>query len=62
MHLGQPVQTTELSLDGGNKRVSSMGRAGWEQSTAVWGDRGGEGMLEDARIPADQWLMLPAAI
>lgn len=23
---------------------------------------GGEEMLEDARIPADQWLMLPAAI
>lgn len=61
-HLGQPVQTTELTLDGGNKRVRSMGRAGWEQSTAIWGDRGGEEMLEDARIPADRWLMLPAAI
>jgi len=52
----------ELTLDRGNKRVSGMGRAGWEQSTAVWGDRGGGEMLEGARIPADQWLMLPAAI
>ena len=52
MHLGQPVQTMELTLHGGKKRVSSMGRAGWEQSTAILGDRGGEEMLEDARIPA----------
>lgn len=48
-----------VTLDGGNKRVSSMERAAWEQNTAVWGDRGGE---VNARIPADQCLMLPAAI
>lgn len=59
MNMGQSGQTMELTLDGDNKRVSSMERAGWEQSTAVWGDRGGE---VDARIPADQCLMLPAAI
>lgn len=49
-------------MDGGNRGVSGAGRAGREQSPVICGDRVGEEMLEDARIPSDHWLMLPAAI